>query len=331
MIRIDKSASLALYKQIVEVVVSGIGEGQFKKLDKLPSVNEVADLNNLSRDTVLMAYNELRERGLIKSMPGIGYFIERDHIEVELRIMLLFDEFNAFKEDLYNAFIEQLNGKAEVDIYFHHFNESLFDALLREHKKQYSAYVIMPANLKNAGEAIAQLPVDKVFLLDQIPDALEGSYPAVYQSFAEDMFSGLEQGKELLRKYQEIRLVYPGGKEPRGFLTGFEKFCTQYVFNFSIGASLKQQDVKKNKVYVLVNDRDLVFLVKFCMAHDWRPGVDIGIVSLNDTGLKEVVSGGITTISTDFLSMGERMARMVLNHQKELVKNPSRLIVRKSL
>ncbi|MCA1744895.1 MAG: GntR family transcriptional regulator, partial [Bacteroidales bacterium] len=158
MIRIDKSASLALYKQIVEVVIAGIGAGQFIKQDKLPSVNEVAGLNMVSRDTVLLAYNELRERGIVKSIPGIGYFIERDFIEAELRIMLLFDELNAFKEDLYNAFIGQLKGRADVDIYFHHFNENLFEGLLRAHKKDYSAFVIMPANLKSAQEAIAQLP-----------------------------------------------------------------------------------------------------------------------------------------------------------------------------
>lgn len=331
MIRVDKTASLALYKQIVELVISGVRDGQFRKNDRLPSVNEVAGLNGLSRDTVLLAYNELREKGVIKSMPGIGYFIERDRIDVKLRIMLLFDELNAFKEDMYNAFLEQLNGKGEVDIYFHHFNETLFDTLLREHKKQYSAFVIMPANLKNAGRAIGQLPADKVYLLDQVPGVLEGAFPSVYQSFAEDIYNGLEKGLKLLRKYQEICLVFPGGKEPRGFLSGFEKFCTHYAFNYSISPALKQQDLKKNKVYVLVNDRDLVFLIKYCMANNWRPGVDLGIISLNDTGLKEVVSGGITTISTDFQAMGERMARMVLKHQKECVKNPSRLIVRKSL
>lgn len=331
MIRVDKSASLALYKQIVEVVIAGIGAGQFKKHDKLPSVNQVASLNMVSRDTVLLAYNELRERGIVKSIPGIGYFIERDFIEAELRIMLLFDELNAFKEDLYNAFIGQLKGKAEVDIYFHHFNENLFEGLLRAHKKDYSAFVIMPANLTNAHDAIAQLPAEKVYILDQVSETMDVRYPSVYQSFEEDIFGGLEQGLELFNKYAELHLVFPGGKEPRGFLIGFEKFCQQYHFKSSVSSSLKQTDMVRNKAYVLVNDRDLVFLIKYCMANSWQPGIDLGIVSLNDTGLKEVVAGGITTISTDFQAMGERIARMVLNRQKESVKNPSRLIIRNSL
>jgi DNA-binding LacI/PurR family transcriptional regulator len=47
--------------------------------------------------------------------------------------------------------------------------------------------------------------------------------------------------------------------------------------------------------------------------------------------LKEVVAGGITTISTDFVQMGKALADMVINHKKIQVRNPSKLIVRKSL
>ena len=47
--------------------------------------------------------------------------------------------------------------------------------------------------------------------------------------------------------------------------------------------------------------------------------------------LKEVVEGGITTISTDFVEMGKTLANMVLNKKTGKVRNPSKLIVRSSL
>ena len=58
---------------------------------------------------------------------------------------------------------------------------------------------------------------------------------------------------------------------------------------------------------------------------------DIGIISFNDTMLKEVVENGITTISTDFNLMGARLAQMILNNEHLKIENPSRLILRKSI
>ena len=58
---------------------------------------------------------------------------------------------------------------------------------------------------------------------------------------------------------------------------------------------------------------------------------DIGIISYNETLLKEIVEGGITTISTDFNAMGKTLATMVMNKEKTQVQNPSSLILRNSL
>ena len=58
---------------------------------------------------------------------------------------------------------------------------------------------------------------------------------------------------------------------------------------------------------------------------------DIGVISYNETMLKEIVEGGITTISTDFNLMGENLAKMVLNNQQVKIANPSGIILRKSL
>ena len=58
-------------------------------------------------------------------------------------------------------------------------------------------------------------------------------------------------------------------------------------------------------------------------------GNDIGVISYNDTPLKELL--GITVISTDFKAMGESAAYMVLKNKKEKVKNVFKYIERNSV
>lgn len=330
-IKIDSTLSQAKYRQIIQSVINAIRDGKIGCGDKLPSINEIAIEFGLSRDTVLLAFNELKARGILKSVPGKGYYIESTRVENDIRILLLFDEFNAFKEDLYNSFIESLGGRAEVDIYFHHFNSNVFQSIIRERRAEYTTFVIMPAILKNVEETLKLLPRDRVYILDQRPLNLKGIYPAVFQSFDEDIYNGLHQGLELLKKYNQLVLVYPGGKEPEGFLNGFERFCKDFSFKYDVISALKEQDVDQSIVYVLPNDRDLVRLVKKCRKDKLVIGEDVGIVSLNDTGLKEIVADGITTISTDFYAMGKNLARLILENLKDEVKNPSRLIIRNSL
>jgi DNA-binding LacI/PurR family transcriptional regulator len=58
---------------------------------------------------------------------------------------------------------------------------------------------------------------------------------------------------------------------------------------------------------------------------------DVGLISYNDSLLKEIVEGGITTISTDFTYMGKRLAQMIQSQQIQRIENPSKLTLRNSL
>ena len=61
------------------------------------------------------------------------------------------------------------------------------------------------------------------------------------------------------------------------------------------------------------------------------PGKDFGIISYNDTPVKEILAGGISTLSTDFALMGQTLADMVTDKTFRTVYNPSTLTIRKSL
>jgi len=329
-ISIDKSLSVSKYKQIINSVLDAIGEERLVLGDKMPSINEICEKFDLSRDTVLTAYNELKSKGIIAAHPGKAYYVCSTNVNMEQNIMLLYDELNAFKEELYNSFIRTIGDKANVDLYFHNFNRKIFNHLLQENNYKYTAYVVMPAQFTGISSILGDLK-GKVYILDQLPVELRGNYPTIYQNFEKQVYSGLMEAKDRIAKYRKIISVYPGGKEPESQLRGFIRFCKEVNMPFDVINDLRNRSVKEGEVYLVVNDAHLVELVKLSRNQGLAIGSDIGIISLNDTPLKEVVANGITTISTDFAKMGETLASFILNKTAAQIENPFSLIVRDSL
>lgn len=330
LITIDSNSNQPKYKQIVFSIELAIAENRLSKNDKLPSVNKVSLEFSISRDTVLLAYDELKKRGIIYAILGKGYYVKSVEFSFEERYFLLFDELNVFKEDLYNSFLNTINGRAQVDIFFHHFNVEMFKKLVNESHGNYSKYIIMPTNLKDVASVIKKLPKNDVYILDQTNNALK-EYPSVHQNFVKDIYEALVFGKYKLKNYNKLILIFPGFKEPFGMVEGFEKFCKEFTFSYKVVTSFDSIIINKGEVYIIPNDRHLVEVVEQSKIQHIKLGVDFGIISYNDTPLKKVVENGITTISTDFIAMGKLLAEMVLSNEKKNIENSSQLILRSSL
>lgn len=329
-IQIDSKSSLPKYRQIINSVCQAIEKRTVKKGDKVPSINQICSDFGLSRDTVMLAFNELKAKGILHSQPGKGYYIVTTEVQPDENIFVLFDELNSFKEDLYNSLITNLKGKAFVDIYFHHFNYKVFKNLIAESAGNYTSYVIMPATFENTSHLLSKFPKDKVFILDRLKADLK-MYPVIYQDFENDFYNALIEGIELLRKYRKLVFINPGGKEPFERVKGFERFCAENGFAYQVVKSPDGLRPELYEAYFIISDRDLVQMVKLANDYNYKLGKKFGIVSFNDTMLKEVVAGGITTISTDFVEMGKTLADIVLNKKSGSFRNPSRLIMRSSL
>ena len=329
-ISVKKQIGTPKYKQIIASIEDAILSGTLKKGDQLPSLNSVRDTHKLSRDTVLMAFNELKTRGIIQSVVGKGYYIINDNIEVAQKIFLLFDELNSFKEDLYNAFITHLDENIRVDIFFHHFNEDIFGKLIYENIGTYNYYVIMPANLNNTKLVIEKLPKEKVYILDQTHPELS-EYSGIYQNFEKDIFNNLNKALSLIKNYKKLILLFSEDIQPQGMLVGFNKFCEANAIESEVVNSLQNRNLNKGEVYVIPDDKNLLRIIKKIKEVQLTLSKDIGIISYNDTLLKEIVEGGITTISTDFNKMGERLAKMILNKEQLQIENTNTLILRNSL
>ncbi|KAB1157375.1 GntR family transcriptional regulator [Tenacibaculum aiptasiae] len=329
-IHIEKNIGIPKYKQIVTSIENAIALKQIKLGDKLPSINSIRSKYKLSRDTILYAYNDLKVRGIIESIPGKGYYVNSESVYITQKVFLLFDELNAFKEDLYNSFLTNLNETIEVDIFFHHFNYDVFKKLIYDNLGKYNYYIIMPAKLEKTELILNKIPQKKVYILDQTNSELS-HYPAIYQNFEKDIFNGLVDGLKLLKKYDHLIFLFEEDKQPNGLLKGFKKFCSMNRFKNTVIESLEGFEIEKGDVFIIPDDRNLIRIIKKVKETKYKIASDIGIISYNDTLLKEIVEDGITTISTDFKAMGKKLAQMISNNEGEQIENENKLIIRNSL
>lgn len=330
-ISIQNNIGLPKYKQIILSIEKAIEDEKLVKGDRLPSVNKVCLAFSLSRDTVLLAYDELKKRGIIYAIPGKGYYVKSIEITITQKIFLLFDELNIFKEDLYNSFLKHIGKNIQVDIFFHHFNVPVFKKLINDSNGNYTKYIIMPTNLNDIVDCIKTLPVNDVIILDQTNSDLK-MFPAIYQNHQKDIYDGLLKAKTRLSKYKKLILIFSEIREPSGMKLGFESFCREYNFEYEIIAEFKGKSVAAGNLYIIPNDRDLLLVIENTMHQNLKLGEDFGIISYNETALKKIAANGITTISTNFELMGKIAAEMVLKGtKKEQIENKSALIVRNSL
>lgn len=330
-IQFDDNLSVPKYRQIIDAIQQKIKAGELKKGDKIPSLNMLCKQYGLSQDTVLMAYNELKAKGIITSQVGKGYFIQNENTDFKHRVLLVFDRLTAYKEELYDSFKETLQKDGSEQIFFHHNNLKMFQTIIEGAVGDYSEYVVMPIDSPDVPSILGKLPSGKVFILDQGRKRYRELYPHVCQDFERDIYRILKKNGHLVSKYTRLVLVIRHQKSHfKDITVGFRDFCRQHPIAFEVVNDIKSFEIRTGDAFVVVDDRDLEFLVRYSIEHQLQLGTDLGIVSYNETPLKGIVASGITTISTDFAQMGKTMAEMILNHQKSKIDNPFVMHLRNS-
>jgi DNA-binding transcriptional regulator YhcF (GntR family) len=322
------------YKQIVESIIAGIDKADLKPNEQLPSISEMSEEYYLARDTVEKAYKELKERGYITSVQGKGFYVA-GHDSNKLKILLVFNKLSSYKKIIYYAFLNTLGDKAKVDLHIHHYSALLFKEIIEHNLGNYNYYVIMPHFFQDVDKVdfmkvIRSIPADELVLLDKDLPQLESKYLAVFQDFEKDIYSALESATDLLEKYRRLTLVFPSeGNYPLEIIQGFRLFCIQYRKEFSIIESAFDQTLHPGTAYIVVEETDLAELIKKVRQSEYRMGQDVGLISFNETTLKELLS--ITVITTDFEQMGRTAATLLLEKQRIRIKNTFYMIRRNSL
>ena len=229
-----------------------------------------------------------------------------------------------------------MGDTATVDLKIYHSNTALFQSLLQSHLDEYDYVAVMPhfyENIEAAYNTINKVPKERLLIMDKDISDKGTGYAAVYQDFKNDIVEALESALPLLGKYKKLILVNPLTPQyPNEILIGFRNFCMQNDFPFSVINEINNDaQPLPQEAYIVIEETDLVNLIKRCNCKKLNIGKDVGIISYNETPLKEILLEGITVISTDHAKMGEMAARLILDNRKEKIKNPFSLIVRKSL
>jgi DNA-binding transcriptional regulator YhcF (GntR family) len=332
----ELNSKLPKYKQISNAIINDIEKGILQKDDPLPSINELSFEYDIARDTVEKAYNELKEKNIITSIRGKGFFINGLKGS-KLRILLILNKLSVYKKLIYYSFIDTLGDKATVDLQVHHYNAVLLKQILDDNKNKYHYYVIMPhfydgLDTVNVHTELLKIKKGELVLLDKnLPD-LNRDYLCVYQDFENDIFEALESGEDAIAKYKELCLVFPEyDYHPIEIVKGFRRFCLQNKKPYEVIQNTENLRLKKGTLYIVITETDLVYLVKKGMTQGLQLGKDFGIISFNETTLKEILAGGIATITTHFEAMGSTAATLILEKQFIKIKNPFSLIRRPSL
>lgn len=337
LLKIDCDKKTPKYIQIVNAVTTAIMQGKLKKGDHIFSINELSDEYFLSRDTVQKAYSLLRKKGVVISVKGKGFYINRTDVNCTIRVLLLFNKISNYKKQIYNAFVETLGDKAIVDLKIHHFSIKLLESLIENNINDYDYYVLMPHfeddNADEIYSLIKKIDSDRLIILDKDIPYTSANYAGVFQDFKNDIYNSLETGLHLIKKYEKLILVFPKIiPYPKEIITGFRSFCNSYDIPYKVITEIDPGTViNRKEAYIVIEENDLVNLSKICRNNSYDIGKDVGIVSYNETPLKEILLDGITVLSTDHQAMGVTAAQLILENKKEKIKNPFVLIERNSL
>lgn len=333
-LEVDSHQPEPKYLQIANGIIAQIEAGRLTVNDRLPSVNKLASELRVSRETVFKALNHLSAQGVVHSSNRKGYFVRRSDVKLPLRIFLLFDKMNPFKQKIYEAFVDQVGQEGSVDIFFHHHNAQLFKSLITQNLSNYTHFVVVTFFKESCTDVLNLIPPEKRLILDNHEKDLKGEQRILYQDFQKDIYEALSSVKDSLSRYEKIIMYAPSSLyHVEQIVPGFKDFCEDHQMTGEVLEKFSEDDVQEGNVLLSLSadDVELVNIIKICRQKELGIGEQVGIISYNDTPVKEILAGGITVITTDFTYMGKKAAELIKQRSYEVTPNPTRLIKRNSL
>lgn len=322
-IRVNSNVQIPVYKQIMSQVEYGIKAGEMKSGDILPSMNDLANELNISKETVKKAYVTMRQKGLLKATQGKGYFVAgKKESGQKPKILILFDKLSSSKQVLFNSFFSMVKDYAEITLQLHNQDGNLLKFYLDENLDNYDYFVITPhfpldkATQNAVTKQLRRVPNSKLLLLDHDMEDLKGNYGCIYQEFTTDVYEGLKQGIRKLLSVPRLNVITEmSSLYHEQIIEGVKKFCADFDIKMNLDTAVTSDIIRKDETYLILNgqlDLGLVALVKAAEEKGLKPGQDFGIISYNESPIDEIILNGLTTISTDFEQMGREAAMMII-------------------
>ena len=336
-ISIDVNSQTPVYKQLIQTIQNMVNSGEFKEGEFIPSMNELASELDISKETVKKAYSILREKGIIESTHGKGFYVTNNNPE-KIKILVLFDKISTYKQVLFSSFTSHIGANSEITIRLHNQDIDLFEHFIEENLDNFDYYIITPhfpikADIqKKTIKILKKIPNRKLILLDHLIEDLPGNFGSVYQDFEQDIYEGLSHSIDILKNFKKLNVISMPGSMYAPFIEkGIDRFCTENGVAFEIHKNIDTGKIQKGEAYLILNsqlDNELIELVKVAKMKECKIGEDIGIISYNESPLNEIILDGLTVFSTDFKQMGELAAKIVAEKSLKKIRCNFRLIKR---
>lgn len=326
-INVEMSAKTAIYRQIVKSIQDQVNNGELKNGDFLPSMNELSNELNISKETVKKAYSVLREMEIIESSQGRGFYISNENSS-KIKTLLLFDRISTYKQVLYSSFAYTIGDRARITMHLHNQDVDLFEFFVKENLDKFDYYVITPHFPLNSDiqkrviKILKKIPNRKLILLDRYLEDRRGNFGAVYQDIDRDIYEGLSKTVDLLKKYKRLNVIsVPGSLYTQFIKNGIEKFRNETHLDIKYLEYPNIDTIRKQDSLLILNgqvESEFIELIKKIKTKGLKIGEDVGIIAYNESPLNEIILNGLTVFSTDFKQMGELTANMIL--EKSLTK-----------
>ncbi len=326
---LEEVASMSKHEQLVRGIENAIDDKMLVHGSMLPSVNVMVRELGFARKTIVKAYSELKDRGIIESKNRLGYFVTNSATGQTIKVALLLYAFHTFQEVFYNTFRKAVGDKVQIDVFFHHNNFEVYENTLNNIIDKYGICVVAP--IPKSKNLLRKIPPNKLLIVDRLEDMGE-EYSYIAQRFHEPTYQALMTLKDKILSFNEFSIFFKQNVDyPKGILSAFKQFGKENNIRTSIESKYETGMVKAGSVYFTVGDTDLWELLKDCRKKGLELGKDVGILSHNDSPVKEIICGGITTVSTNFEIMGQKAAEYVISREKVREVIPSNLLRRVSL
>jgi len=338
-IRIERNSPQPIYAQIVGSIESMIRSGKLKDNDPLPSMNALAAELDISMETVKKAYKLLRDRGLLHSSQGLGFFARARSEDAPVRILLMFDRLSPYRTITYRSLISHIAKKSETTIHLFNHEVDLFEAFVQESLGKYDYYLVVPhfysADPERIRSILSRIPSRKLILLDREIEGLPGRHGSVYQSLIDDAFLALDSNMDIIDKYRDIQVVVAQNSLYwRVILQAVDRALVKHGRTYTVSEGFSPDHMQEGRLFIIIAgqlDTEHFNILLSAREHNLVFGRDVGLISYNDSPENRFIGDGLACLTTDFADMGRIAAEMINTGRMERIHNRFSLIRRGSV
>ena len=325
--KIDWGSSRPFTEQVISSVVNNVQSGAYAPGMRMPSLNEMTEILGISKETIYKSYARLCRQGVLVSKRGKGYFVSENSTG-GVSVLVHLDKMSAHTQLVIDSFISTIGDAASITILPHNQDLDIFQRYMESEVGNYSYYVIFP-HFKNVRSVqyrvqslMKRIPCDRLIVMDRLVPGLGTEYGAAYQSIEDDIVNGFQEDVAAFQKYSA--LYHVGMSEslyPEVIRDNLKKFCRKNCLKIRIHADIPET-IKAGDLFFVSSsrlNRRFVYLAEKIQASGLKLGTDVGIICYNDFQINELILGGLTTLSTDFVQMGREAAEMILENKMRRV------------